>query len=233
MGPVTIQQPTLHERTEGEGTDQLASVRLERGSAVASAIEALAPDKRPVPRERGNSTRDLSPWPRAFRRNGSVKARLSPTTTRRLTMFAGGLGGLFMVSAAIAGALLATKPSMIPGWKALMIVSEPMAPSSPSGDGVLVARSDGIGLEAGTASVFDDPGGSGLVAHRTVGPNAGGTYRSQGGANGQARSTPLAADQAVGVARLLVPLVAIPINWYSAGASTWRSGSPFCCWPFW
>lgn len=133
-------------------------------------------------------------------------------------MFAGGLGGLFMVSAAIAGALLATKPSLIPGWKALMIVSEPMAPSSPSGDSVLVARSDGIGLEAGTESVFDDQGGSGLVTHRTVGPNAGGTYLSQGGGNGQARSVPLTVYQVVGAVRLLLQQLGLLVNWYSAGA---------------
>ncbi len=217
MGPVTTQQPTLRERTQGEGTDQLAPVRLERGSEVAPAVEALAPGQ-PVPPGTGTSTRHLPSWPRESRHNGSAKARRSPTTTSRATMFAGGLAGLLMVSAAIAGALLATKPSLIPGWKALMIASESMAPSSPSGDGVLAAPSDSIGVGAGTVSVFDGRRGSGLVTHRTVGPNAGGTYRTHGGANGQARSTPLTADQVVGVGRLLVPLMGISINRYSAGA---------------
>ena len=133
-------------------------------------------------------------------------------------MFAGSVAGLFTVSAAIFDALLATKPSLIPGWKAVMIASESVAPSSRSGDGVLVAPSDGIDLEAGTASVFDDPGGSGLVNHRTVGLDAEGTYRALGDPNGQARPTPLTGYQVVGVVRLLVQLVGLRVNWYSAGA---------------
>ena len=133
-------------------------------------------------------------------------------------MFVGDLAGPFMVSTAIAGALLATKPSLVPGWKSVIIASDSMAPSSRSGDGVLVAPSDSVRLEAGTVWVFDDPGGSGLVTHRIVGLSTGDTYRIQGGANGQAKSTPLIAYQVVGVVRLLVRLVGLPINWYSAGA---------------
>lgn len=134
-------------------------------------------------------------------------------------MFVGGLAGPFMVSTAIAGALLATKPSLVPGWKSVMIASDLMAPSSRSGYGVLVAPSDNVRLEAGTVSVFDDPGGSGLVTHRIVGLSTGDAYRTQDDGNSQADSTSLAAYQVVAVARLLVRRVAIPINWYSAG--TW------------
>jgi hypothetical protein len=99
---------------------------------------------------------------------------------------------------------------------------------------VLVAPSDGIGLESGTASVFDAPGGSGLVNHRTVGLNANGTYRAQGDPNGQARPTPLTVYQVVGVVRLLVQLVGLRINGIrQARGSTWRPGLPFCRRPFW
>ncbi len=142
-------------------------------------------------------------------------------------MFAGGVAGLFMVSAAISDALLATKPSLIPGWKAGMIASESMAPSSRSGDMVLAAPSDGIGLGAGPVLVFDDRRGAGLVTHRIVGLNADGTYRTQGDPNGQARPTPLTIYQVVGVVRLLV--LGLPINGVrQARGSAWRSGLTLC-----
>ncbi len=96
--------------------------------------------------------------------------------------------------------------------------SDLVAPSIRSGDIVLAAPSDGIGLGAGPVLVFDDRRGAGLVTHRIVGLNADGTYRTQDDGNGHADSTSLAADQVVAVARLLVPLVGLPINWYSAGA---------------
>ena len=220
MGPVTTELPTLHERTQSERTDQLAPVRLERGAGVAPAVEALAPDKPPVPRGNGNSMRVYHP---------GLGPPDATAQRRRATMFAGGVAGLCMVSAAISDALLATEPSLIQGWKAGMIASESMAPSSRSGNGVLVAPSDGIGLEPGTASVFDAPGGSGLVNHRTVGLNANGTYRTQGDPNGQARPTPLTIYQVVGVVRLLLQLVDLPINGIrQARGSTWRSGLTLC-----
>ena len=96
--------------------------------------------------------------------------------------------------------------------------SDLMAPSIRSGDMVLAAPSDGIGLGAGPVPVFDDRRGAGLVTHRIVGLNAGGTYRTQDDGNGQADSTSLAADQAVGVVRLLVEQMGLLVNWYSAGA---------------
>ena len=39
-----------------------------------------------------------------------------------------------------------------------------------------------------------------------------------GDGNGRADLTPATADQVVGVRRLVVPVVGLPINWYSAGA---------------
>lgn len=215
MGPVATQLPTLHERTQGERTDQLALVRLERGAGVAPAVEALAPDKPPVPWGNGKSMRVYHP---------GLGPPDATAQRRRATMFAGGVAGLFMFSAAIPDLLLATKPSLVPGWKAGMIASESMAPSSPSGNDVLVAPSDGIGLESGTASVFEAPGGSGLVSHRTIRLNANGTYRTPGDPNGQARPTPLTIYQVVGVVRLLVQLVGLPINCIrQARGFAWRS----------
>ncbi len=218
MGPVTTQLPTLHERTQSERTGQLAPVRLERGAGVAPAVEAPTPDKPPVPRGNGNSMRVYHP---------GLGPPDATAQRRRATMFAGGVAGLFMVSAAISDALLATKPSLIPGWKAGMIASESMAPSSRSGDMVLAAPSDGIGLGAGPVLVFDDRRGAGLVTHRIVGLNADGTYRTQGDPNGQARPTPLTIYQVVGVVRLLV--LGLPINGVrQARGSAWRSGLTLC-----
>ena len=141
-----------------------------------------------VPPGTGTSTRHLPSWPRAPRHNGS------------------------------AAALWVTVPSLVLGWKSVVNTADSMAPSSRSGDIVVAAPSDSIGVGAGTVLVFDDPGGSGLVTHRTVGLNANGTYRTQFDGNGQADSTPLTVDQVVGVVRLLVQRVGLLINWYSARA---------------
>ena len=61
------------------------------------------------------------------------------------------------------------------------------------------------------------PCGSGLVTNHIVGLNADGKYRTHVDGDGEADSTPTA-NQVVAVGQLLVPLTAIPINWYSAGA---------------
>ena len=96
--------------------------------------------------------------------------------------------------------------------------SDLMTPSIRSGDIVLAAPSDGIGLGAGPVLVFDDRRGTGLVTHRIVGPNADGTYRTQDDGDGEADSTPLTIHQVVGVVRLRVQLVGLLFNWYSAGS---------------
>lgn len=96
-------------------------------------------------------------------------------------------------------------------------MSDPMAPSIRCGDMVLAVPSDGIGFGAGTVVVFD-------AAQLRLGHLS--LRRSQcrwhlphpGDGNGRADLTPATADQVVGVRRLVVPVVGLPINWYSAGA---------------
>ncbi len=203
--------------TETEA-NQPAPDRLQKGgSGMASAVEAQALGQ-PVPFWTGISTRDLPSWPRAPRRNRlsggptvACDGETGDVVRREPRWSVHGLGWHRRCA-------LGNGAVVDSGWKSVVNTSDLVAPSIRSGDMVVAVPSDGIGLGAGPVLVFDDRRGAGLVTHRTVGPNAGGTYRTQDDGNGQADSTSLVADQVVAVARLLVPLVAIPINWYSAAA---------------
>lgn len=200
--------------TETEA-NQPAPDRLQKGGlGMASAVEAQALGQ-PVPFWTGISTRDLPSWPRAPRRIGGPTVACDGETgdvVRREPRWSVHGLGWHRRCALGNGAVVDS------GWKSVVNTSDSMAPSIRSGDRVLAAPSDGIGVGAGTVLVFDDRRGAGLVTHRIVGLNADGTYRTQDDGDGQADSTSLAADQVVAVARLLVPLVGLLVNWYSAGA---------------
>jgi signal peptidase len=123
-----------------------------------------------------------------------------------------GLIGLFVSLAALWLTLFVVVPALA-GWSSVAIVSDSMAPSVRAGDVVVAAPHNGIGLGPGSVVVFEDPAGDGLVTHRIAAVNEDGTYLTKGDANRVNDSTPLAPDQVVGVARILVPLVGHPAIW--------------------
>lgn len=123
-----------------------------------------------------------------------------------------GLIGLFVSLAALWLTLLVVVPALA-GWSSIVITSDSMAPTVRSGDVVVAAPHDGIGLGSGSVVVFQDPAGSGLITHRIAAVNEDGTYQTKGDANQVNDSTPLTPDQVVGVGRILVPLVGLPSIW--------------------
>ena len=159
---------------------------------------------------------------RAFAVRHLQRVDSGPTRSVRYIL---GLFGIFVVSVAIAGALWMTIPAMVPGWTSVVMSSDSMAPAIQRGDVVIAAPTGGVGLGQGTVVVFEDPEGSGLVTHRIVGLNADATYRTRGDANPAPDSTPLRAEQIVGVGRMLVPLAGLPIEWLST-----RSWLPLAAW---
>ncbi len=129
-----------------------------------------------------------------------------------------GLVGLFAAYLTLFLAAWAVLPALLPGWQSVVITSGSMSPSIRTGDVVVVKPSDGLGLSPGNVVVISDPAASGLVTHRIVSINPDGSYRTRGDANAQPDSATLHPDQVVGVGRLRVPFIGLPLVWYQTGA---------------
>ena len=131
--------------------------------------------------------------------------------------FFSGLACLFVVAVMIWLAVWGLGSALTLGWSTLAITSDSMAPAIRRGDLLLAARHNGAGLGPGTVVVFEEPGSGSLVSHRIALVNPDGTYSTRGDANRGLDSTPLRPEQVVGVGRLLVPLIGLPVVWAWSG----------------
>lgn len=129
-----------------------------------------------------------------------------------------GLLALFAVTTTLWLMMWAVAPAMLLGWNPVVLTSGSMSPGLRTGDIVVADPHDGEGLEPGAVVVFDDPTRPGYVTHRIVALTPDGAYVTRGDANPRIDSTPLAPDQVVGVGRLYVPLVGLPMVWLWRGA---------------
>lgn len=102
------------------------------------------------------------------------------------------------------------------GWRPVVLTSTSMAPSAKTGDVLLLSDPPPSSLSSGTIVAFDDPE-LGLVTHRIVAVNDDGTYRTKGDFNPDLDVASIAPDQVVGVGRMLVPLVGLPVSWLHSG----------------
>ena len=150
----------------------------------------------------------------------------------RATRFYFGLLGLFVVYVTMLLALSAVAPVTGLGWTSAVLTSGSMSPPIRTGDVVVASPHDGRGLAPGTVVVFSDR--AGLVTHRIESINPDGSYLTKGDANSQPDSTPLRPEQVIGVGRLLVPLIGLPLVWYWAGAwgelAVWAAGTLLALW---
>lgn len=109
----------------------------------------------------------------------------------------------------------AAVPALLIGWQPILITSGSMGPNISSGDLVLISEppTDEL-LAQGTVITFHDPAvPGGLITHRIDGVREDGMYRTRGDANEAPDPTPVDHDDVVGVGRLLVPLVGLPVHW--------------------
>ena len=150
----------------------------------------------------------------------------------RAARFYFGLLGLFVVYVTMSLALVAIAPAIGLGWTSAVITSGSMSPPIHIGDVVVASPHDGRGLYPGTVVVFSDP--AGFVTHRIESINPDGSYVTKGDAYRQPDSTPLPPEQVIGVGRLLVPLIGLPLVWYWAGAwaelAVWAVGMLLALW---
>ena len=134
------------------------------------------------------------------------------------TRFYIGLIGLFAVWVTLFLTAFAVAPSIVPGWRSVVITSGSMTPSIRTGDVVVAVPTAGQELGPGTVIVIDDPAQSGLTTHRIIAVNPDGSYRTQGDANSTADSTPVEPEHVVAMGRWLVPYAGLPLVWYWNGA---------------
>lgn len=110
----------------------------------------------------------------------------------------------------------AALPALLLGWQPVLITSGSMGPTISPGDVVLLAdppAEDEL-LAPGTVITFDDPTlPGGLITHRIDGVREDGMYRTRGDANASPDSNPVPHEDVVGVGRMLVPLVGLPVQW--------------------
>jgi signal peptidase I len=141
---------------------------------------------------------------------------LAPVPHARIRFYSG-LACSFVVAVMAWLAVWGLGSALTLGWSTLAITSDSMAPAIRRGDLLLAAPHTGAGLGPGTVVVFEEPGSGSLVSHRIVAVNLDGTYSTRGDANRGLDSTPLRPEQVVGVGRLLVPLVGLPLVWAWSG----------------
>lgn len=103
------------------------------------------------------------------------------------------------------------------GWMPVVITSGSMDPAIQVGDVVVARPHSGEGIAPGTVVVFDNGDGRGFITHRVLDVLPDGGYVTQGDASPVPESTPLRADQIVGVATLRVPFVGLPMVWLHSG----------------
>jgi signal peptidase I len=123
-----------------------------------------------------------------------------------------------VVLGALAGLLLwAQLPALVLGWTATVVQSGSMRPTLLPGDVVLYQPSPGRLPSTGQIVLARDPGRpDGLFTHRVYQVRADDVI-TKGDANPSPDSTPLPRSAIRGVARVRVPWVGLPVQWWRAG----------------
>ncbi len=109
----------------------------------------------------------------------------------------------------------AAVPALVLGYQPVLLTSGSMGPTISPGDLILLGDPpDDELLSQGAVITFPDPAvPGGLITHRIDGVREDGRYRTRGDANGAPDSTPVEPSEVVGVGRLLVPLIGLPLLW--------------------
>lgn len=100
------------------------------------------------------------------------------------------------------------------GWQPVVMRDGSTTPAVQSGDVLMVSRPSGESVGAGTTVIVRSEDGS-AVPRRIVSVETGGSYRL--GATDTAGSEVVPAGRIVGVGRLVVPFIGLPVVWATAG----------------
>lgn len=143
-------------------------------------------------------------------------AAAAPATTRRLVRLVESVSGmaawLYLYLVALLGAWVVIA-MLLTGWAPIVISSGSMQPTLRPGDVVLLDEHPSDLLAQRNVITFFDPDGSGeLITHRVHAVDDDG-YITKGDANPTPDTSTVAVDEIEGVARLVVPLVGLPMLW--------------------
>ncbi len=142
--------------------------------------------------------------------------QLRPASNARL--FGGFLGRTWLWF--LGGCLAVTLLPLLFGWRPYVVESSSMAPRIKVGDVILAAPEHNPQKLLGRVTVFHDPdpGRLGSVkSHRVVAINSDGTLTTKGDANQSADSVHVPVSSVIGLGRLLVRWVGLPLIWAQKG----------------
>lgn len=146
----------------------------------------------------------------------SLPAAPEEPSTERWTALGGVLLSAMYLWIVLWLALAVVLPTVGLGWRPVMITSGSMTPLIRPGDVVLTGPVPEEPLGAGTVITYQDPARPDrVVTHRIVEVEADGAYRTRGDANAVPDSTPVPPSAVIGRGRLLVPLIGLPLLWFS------------------
>lgn len=167
-------------------------------------------------RRRGFHHRQRGPSadPAAPASESPVAPRASSRWWPRDVPFALGLLASFYVTFSLGLAAWAMFAVVVTDLEAVVISTGSMEPAIQAGDVILFAPPAAADLEPGRLVVFEDPVRGDTVSHRIIAANPDGSFVTKGDANGQPDSTPLTLDRVMGVGRVVVPLVGLPVTWW-------------------
>ena len=121
----------------------------------------------------------------------------------------------------IGGCLVVTLLPLLFGWRPYVVESGSMAPRIKVGDVILAAPEKDPKKLLGHVTVFHDPDAARagtIKSHRVVTINPDGTMTTKGDANPTVDSVHLQVSQVIGLGRLLVRWVGLPLIWVQKGA---------------
>ncbi|PZS34105.1 MAG: hypothetical protein DLM59_05310 [Pseudonocardiales bacterium] len=123
-----------------------------------------------------------------------------------------------VVLCVISGLLLCSLAPMLLGWHTDVVLTGSMAPLLKPGDVVLYQPLPAGRILPGQIMLAHDPVHPGhLLSHRFVRRLADGQLITRGDANGHDDSTPVPESSVIGVARLDIPGIGLPLIWWSQG----------------
>ena len=145
----------------------------------------------------------------------------SPRPDVRRTLLDGGLAvartAAVAALAAVGGLSVWAVAPVALGWQSHVIVSGSMSPAVEPGDLVLSAPAEVQDLAVGRVVLFTDPAGSGrTIAHR-IREVHDGSVITRGDANAVDDSTPVPIDSVIGLGRLRIPVLGLPVVWLRDG----------------
>jgi signal peptidase I len=141
-----------------------------------------------------------------------------PRPVSNLMLFGGLVGRTWLWF--LGGCLVVTLVPLLFGWRPYVVESSSMAPRIKVGDVILAAPEHNPQKLLGRVTVFHDPDpdriGS-IKSHRVVAINSDGTLTTKGDANQSVDSVHVKLSGVVGLGRLLVRYVGLPLVWVQKG----------------